>query len=123
MKESLGMRCFRLFETEILFYKKLFETAEMNWKFLVTRNTFFDSDFRFVSTLPTLELRTAFWVDKINYMRDPIVCRGLGTMTNFWYLSPDLYFQIERELLDICRLLKTKNSEIKILDQYPFMIR
>ena len=116
------MKCFRLFETEILFYKRMFETAENHWRFAVTRNTFFDADFRFVSTLPSLELRTAFWVDKLHYTKQPVICRGLGSMTNFWYLSPDVYFQIERELIDICRLLKKSNSEIQILDEFPLSL-
>ena len=121
MKESLGMLCFRLFEKEILHYKRMFESVESQWKYFVTRNTFFDADFRYVSTLPTLRLRTAFWVDKIAYMRNPIVCRGLGCVTNYWYLSPDVYSQIERELLDICRLLRISNPQIQILDDYPFL--
>ena len=130
--ESLGEQVFRLFHQEINFYKTMFEKCEADWVLNVTKHHYFESDFQYVASLPTLELRLSFWTDKLLLMNRPTPRRALGSILGYWYQSPDLFWQTEKELLNLLRsmsrdrsyrnILPDYDSAFSLINHYPFSL-
>ncbi len=104
--ETDGEKCYRLFGDIIDFYVYCFAEAEFDWCMRVVASHSFESDLYFVSTLPSVKLRIAFWDDKIRAFegRGLIVSLNMlaqSYLTYFgkWIVPPHIFSTEEEELM------------------------
>ena len=120
--ESNGEIVYRLFGDVINHYKELFEYTEDRWRRNVHRNSYFDSDFHFVSTLPE-EYRYQFWIEKIAYFTnhkigpaafDPSLIDSI-----YWLHHYSRYEELEAELLLVIKNLRSENKVLHSIHRGP----
>ena len=102
--ESLGEQVYRICKPIIDRYVHLFSFAEEQWAYKLHRNVMWTSDYEYVSTLPTYDLRIFFWLDKINGMDRVGFISALKHLqttyiyNRFWRLPPYIFTREESEL-------------------------
>ena len=112
--EPDGLKVYRLFGDVINKYKQTFEHAENRWRRNIQRNSYFDADFHFVSTL-SKEDRYHFWTEKITYFTEnevePIPIDSSIVDSIYWIFHYTRYEQLESELLWVIkRIYKNAGS-------------
>ena len=100
-----GELVWRLFGPLIRHYRDTFELAEKRWRLCLTRNSYFEADYGFVCTLPTQDLRIAFWLDKIHYLSEERPIAASPALLSWWHMDPIEYQECEAELLALLRRL------------------
>ena len=108
--ETSGEQVYRLCSLLIQRYVNMFTSSEKDWEQQITKYRFFPSDFLYVSSLPTHELRIYFWLDKISvftvqeFIESLMQLQGAYLFNSFWRVPPYIFSREESELFYLLHL-------------------